>query len=366
MKPTWAAATCLLAACATCLLLLIYVQDHPWCHILQSHKLSITQNASAQRQNSTNVPGRDGEAPLSPSVLPHDCAGHDIPVVLLAFNNPTLLRLSVRQLRECFNATVIILDMGSTYSGMLAYLREVTRDPRVTVMHAARNNGPHTLFTPHGHDVWQRLPRFFAFSDADLRLGDWTPRNFRCVLAHLTQRLSVPKAGLALDVSSPGRMWGTQGYSCYHGHTSCTIADWERHLYAKRVAVPGWSLLDDTVFEADIDTTFAVHDKSAFACSASKDCFTYMGVRVAGLFAALHRPWHPEAFKHIPADEVAAMFSGSGSTVADLVRTGAIELKKAREYKPGFWEPRDLMSFTCKGQAITLEVPPGGTPLSGG
>jgi hypothetical protein len=35
--------------------------------------------------------------------------------VLLAYNNPTLLRLMVQQLQQCFNASVQVIDNGSVY-----------------------------------------------------------------------------------------------------------------------------------------------------------------------------------------------------------------------------------------------------------
>ena len=54
------------------------------------------------------------------------CSGFDIPVVIIAFNNPSITAPLVRQLRDCFPARVILIDMCSTFSGMTDYLNALS------------------------------------------------------------------------------------------------------------------------------------------------------------------------------------------------------------------------------------------------
>ena len=226
--------------------------------------------------------------------LPADCAGHRSPVVVLAHNNPSLLRPLVRQLLDCFGAEVIVVDMGSNFPPMLAYLEELAAVGE-TVVHRLDNLGPRGLFLPNTSGIIRALPRFFAMTDSDIRLGDNMPRNFLCTLAHLTQRLGVPKAALALDLSDFDRMWQTAKY-----YRDTTVLGTEDGFFAHALPVPGMPGLEGVVFDASADTIFSVYDKAQMPCGrddysgAGAPCFTAKAVRIGGPYLAKHRPWYPE------------------------------------------------------------------------
>lgn len=268
----------------------------------------------------------------------------DIPVVVLAYNNPTLVRLLVDQLRRCFNATVVIMDNGSDFPGMITYLREVALDQQVVVWRLPKNYGPHIIFkSPR---ILKRLPRFFALSDSDVRLGDSTPVNFLCVLAHATDEFGVPKAGLALDISDREEMFDMLYYK------GKTIYQWEKKFYAKRLYTPDWPELS-SVYSADVDTTLAVYDQEKLSG------FTFTAVRVGGIFTAKHRPWYSSVYRAIPDDEIAAMFAKSSGTMAQIYKKkGLAELRKKPKIRhPDSKHARDLMSFTCAGRKHSLYIP---------
>jgi hypothetical protein len=99
------------------------------------------------------------------------CLGASIPIVLIARNNPSLLKPLVEQLRSCFNATIIVFDNGSNFKPMIRYLLSLEHDKMITVVRARKNVGSRGSFT----ELKFKLPRFFALSDSDLRLNDNLP-----------------------------------------------------------------------------------------------------------------------------------------------------------------------------------------------
>ena len=303
------------------------------------------------------------------------CTDVDIPVVVVARNNPTMIRLLVQQLRDCFDARVIVLDDASDFPPMLEYLSSLASDERVSVVRAESAGGPHSWFRSPLHPALLALPRFFAYTDADLRLGSDLPRNFLCVLAHLSQRLNVPKVGLALDLSDAERMWPQADF--YGAHS---VWGWENNFWGASVEVPGWPGFGaQRVFRAAVDTTFAVYDKALLSCSndeyPSQPCFTAKNaVRVAGSFSAKHRPWYPAALAVLPQEELYAMFAppNRGSVASMLNRLGLFgnvtQQASARELlekwstgQQAYQKADDLMGYKC-----TLEGEDGGAGMRAG
>lgn len=289
------------------------------------------------------------------------CSGVDIPVLIVARNNPTMLRLLVQQLRECFDARVIVLDDASDFPPMLEYLSALASDERVSVVRAESAGGPHSWFRSPLHPALLALPRFFAYTDADLRLGSDVPQNFLCVLAHLTQRLNVPKVGLALDLSDAERMWPQADF--YGAHS---VWSWENNFWGASVEVPNWPGFGaQRVFRAAVDTTFAVYDKALLSCSndeyPSQPCFTARNaVRVAGSFSAKHRPWYPAALAALPREELHAMFAppNRGSVAGMLSRLGFfgnatqqasahVLLERWSTGQLAYQKAEDLMGYKC-------------------
>ena len=305
------------------------------------------------------------------SLLDSHCTGFDIPVVVIARNNPTLLRLLIQQLLECFDARVIILDDASDFPPMNKYLQSLQYENRITVFRSSTPGGPHSWFSDPTHPALLGLPRFFAYTDSDLRLNSDLPRNFLCVLAHLTQRLEVPKAGLALDLSDKDRMWP---FTDFYGPHS--IWSWEDNFWSTSVRVPAWRGFNvNRVFSASVDTTFAVYDKGLLNCSDRSEypsnlCFTARhSVRVSGLFTAKHRPWYPEVIMQLPDDEVSAMFFNNAGSVSNLMhRKGffgnASEKSEANNFvakwvasRLKFEKTDDIMTYKCSLEGYDLNVP---------
>ena len=203
-----------------------------------------------------------------------------IPVIVLSHNNPTYLFAMIRFLR-CYGVeNITVYDTASSlplHLEMLDALESV-----VTVRRLPTNKGPRSFVSAAN---FAGLPRFFALTDADLRPHPDLAPNFLAYLTALTQVFPGRRAGFALDLARKDQF--LQGK--YEGNVS--ISEWEEQFWARRLPVPG-NAPPDALYDAIIDTTFAVYDRNAYVPDAEgKIEWRYDGVRVGGTFAATHVPW---------------------------------------------------------------------------
>ena len=175
------------------------------------------------------------------------------------------------------------------------------------------------------------LPRFFVLTDSDLRLGDETPQNFLCVMAHALHRMpDIAKVGLALDLSDRSRMW--QSFDYYREQS---IWDYEASLWTRiEHGIPGFPQLSGVIYNSPVDTIFAIYDKTLLSCSNSTQlnpggyhlvqipCFSSNAVRLGGAFTAAHRPWYPEVFARFLPGEIEAYRGGGGTLFQMFLRAG--------------------------------------------
>ncbi len=221
-------------------------------------------------------------ASSSPTLAPASSvpAHNTIPVVVLSHNNPTYLHAMVRFLR-CYG--VVNITVYDTASSLPLHLELLGALGRVaTVQQMRTNDGPRSFFSASN---LARLPRFFALTDADLRPHPDLAPNFLAYLAALTQVFPGRKAGFALDLTMRDQF--LQGSYA----SGLPISGWEEKFWRTRLPTPHGGP-PDTLYDADIDTTFAVYDKHAYPPGAAgKIAWRYQGVRVGGTFAATHVPW---------------------------------------------------------------------------
>jgi hypothetical protein len=287
----------------------------------------------------------------------------DIPVVVLARNNPTFLKQIVSQLHSCFNATVIIIDNGSTLPEMNKLLNSWSSEKGISILRLNQNFGPHVLFQRNGPgaDLFSKLPRFFALTDSDIRLNDQLPSNFLCVLKHVTSLLSVPKAGFALDLSDSDRMWKVDWYD------SLSIAGWEDKFWHTKISqLAFWPEIYQYSFIASIDTTFAVYDKDQlkFDEKLSHPWLTFNAIRIAGPFTSKHLPWYPDVFSILPQIEIESMYKNSQGTFSGGIFgkhfnnfTNLIQDSVAGRPKQNYFKQLPLLDFSCSSSRNVYLIP---------
>jgi glycosyltransferase involved in cell wall biosynthesis len=109
-------------------------------------------------------------AARSPAVSPHPFASlgvamlSEIPVLIPTFNNPTYLRLMLKQLATRGMRNVIVVDNASDAPDMLALLTEAEADAKVVRL--SENRGPRDII---GNDAsFRLLPEIFCVTDPDI------------------------------------------------------------------------------------------------------------------------------------------------------------------------------------------------------
>ncbi len=207
-----------------------------------------------------------------------------VPVIVPAFNNPTHLRAMVEQLKRLRFRQIVVVDNGSAFPPMLAYLDSLGG---CVAVRRGENRGPRFLL--EDAETFAGWPEHFCLTDPDLEFNPALPPLFLQNLLDLTEEQRVGKAGFALDLSEPERMLDE---TFAIGGERYRIAEWEAKFWQQLLP----SRLPDPVYRAWIDTTFALYHKRFF------DPQNYLeAVRVAGRFTARHLPWYRD--HQLPADE---------------------------------------------------------------
>ena len=253
----------------------------------------------------------------------------DIPIYVLAYNNPTFVQQMVEQI-DCYGSYAVILNSGSTYQPMLDYMKKLETGPpsrsgiQHRVIHLDHNAGPRGAFTP---GVFAEMPAFAAITDADIAFNPHLPPNFLIALANLTRLHRNKKVGFSLSIDNPDRFWpGIYG-------DGLTITGFESIWWKKRfttnycyrynthtkVSTP--YTLD--LYEASIDTTFAVYDVEQVrpTCRATT-CHFFDGIRVANQFKGDHIPWTMNFTAKWNRQETMAAYGppAKGSTISHKLR----------------------------------------------
>jgi FkbM family methyltransferase len=211
-----------------------------------------------------------------------------IPILIPVFNAFTYLRNMVSQLRGYGFEEIVVVDNASTYPPLLEYLSEA--GPDITVIRLEENKGPYDFWLDKKNFV--SLPERFCVTDPDLQLNPSLPKDFVCELMLLTEEYRVGKAGLAMELADRSLMRDDKfqiGAESYH------IWEWEAQFWKNQVGVTSTG---DEVYDAGVDTTFAVYNKKFFEAANH-----LKAVRVAGRYTCRHLPWYRDRI--VPAEEEA-------------------------------------------------------------
>lgn len=318
----------------------------------------------AQQSSETSQRCRFASPNASASVCTLESVTFRIPVVVSTQNNLWSAKLLIDQLRRCFNAHVIVVDMGSTSQALREWLAQQVNDTAVQVVWLP-NLGARELFGSEDFPVLAKLPRFFAYTDGDVRLPSALPFNFLCVLAALTQLISRPKISLALDLAAPEAIFPQTDYFAKR-----SIVEWEEGLWKTQLQLHQWPEMDGLLWDGGLDTTFSLYDKGQMPCDAGfidKPCFTVenKGARVSGIFAAQHRPWYPHLLMQIPPDQFREQFGNvqKPNTVDSMLRRVGL-ISETGELSPAALDGtrlrrfnEDLSKFYCWGRQHSFPIP---------
>jgi len=200
------------------------------------------------------------------------------PVLVPCFNNPTFCARMLPQLKACGFEDIRFVDNASSERMMHAVLEELEAQGAI-VERLPENLGPMaSIFT---ESRLAALPRYFCVTDPDLEFNPALPDNFLGEMANAMETWKRGKVGFALDISDRSIMkkekFKITELADYH------IWEWEEQFWQKRLGFTGGN---DPIYDAAVDTTFALYDQSHFSIEMFMNA-----LRIAGRYTACHIPW---------------------------------------------------------------------------
>lgn len=202
-----------------------------------------------------------------------------IPVLVISFNNGRYVSNMVRQLNSK-KIFPLIIDNASTDVTTRLCLKSLELDHSAVVVYCKKNLGHLVGFL---NPVYQLLPEIFAYTDPDLQFHETLPEDFLEQLATVAENYKIYKAGMALDLKC-GTLKQLRSNTIrkypFEFEKIHSIEDWEQQFWMRPLKHP-----DLEIYAASVDTTFAVYRKAHFNGEFAQ------GVRVAGVFSAVHLPW---------------------------------------------------------------------------
>jgi hypothetical protein len=196
-------------------------------------------------------------------------------LIIPTFNNPTYLNLMLTQLGKMRWGNYLVIDSGSSYPVMLKMLEGIPTNKKLIL---ESNLGPR--YFSENRKFFLSLPDIFCVSDPDLAFNKNLPDNFVDTLIEISIRFKIGKIGFALDIAEELEI-KNQEY-ILEGSIQ-TIRQYEKKYWMKPVR----NSLDLEIYDAPIDTTFALYNKQFFKPEKS---FT-KAYRIAGAYTAIHLPW---------------------------------------------------------------------------
>jgi hypothetical protein len=211
--------------------------------------------------------------------------GHEIPVVVICWNNYYFVKNFVHQLKKYKNP-IILIDNNSSYQPLLDYYDEIKNElgGRIEVRLLEENYGSNVYLT-----LKHTLPDIYILSDPDLELNQNMPENFAEILLNISNRFKSYKVGAALSMDDADDFIKCDNYSA-----GKSIYEWESQFWTNPISDDEYEL-----YSAQIDTTFCLVNNNYYSGDA------YTAIRISGNFKARHLPWYNDYIKtNVSQDEI--------------------------------------------------------------
>ena len=203
-----------------------------------------------------------------------------IPIIIVSYNNHLYVENTIKQIQKINSAylqNILIMDNNSTEPDTILYIENIIKTSRVQVIRNKTNLGPWVSHYQNAH-IYNMMPDKFILTDPDLEFNKDLPSNFIEVLEILSNKYPAGKLGFALKIDDYSEdMFAGDTY--FWGKN---IYDWESQFWKNKII----NEKDYELYHADIDTTFALHNKKYF-CGRNEN-----SIRIAGNFTAKHLPWY--------------------------------------------------------------------------
>jgi hypothetical protein len=189
-----------------------------------------------------------------------------VPVFINVRDRLSCLMQLLKWLERAGHRNITFIDNASTYPPLVSFLDENNH----RTIRLRRNLGQTALWrVKELRGVIAK--QWFVYTDPDVVPADTCPRNVVALMYRQLQEFPIYlKAGLGLRLHDLP--------DCYHLKQS--VIDWEQQLIGKEIA--------HNVFEADVDTTFALYRPGT-------PYTTGPSIRFQGMYSAHHLPWYSDS-----------------------------------------------------------------------
>jgi len=151
-------------------------------------------------------------------------------VVVPTYNNPSYLKIMVKQLCDHEVDRILIVDNNSTIQGMKELLEGFSRE--FTVVSKKTNDGPTEFYRNKDFYAW--LPDLFVITDPDIGFNKNLPRDFLQVMKETSDRLNMFRVGFALDIEMHGIESNIREIKFRPAKMS--MHEWESQFWRKKIA----------------------------------------------------------------------------------------------------------------------------------
>ena len=193
----------------------------------------------------------------------------EIPIIINNFNRLEYLQKLIDGLEKRNHKNIIILDNQSTYPPLLEFYQ--TTKYRVEFLD--KNYGYRALWKSGMYQEFKN--NFFVYSDSDMEIIEECPDNFmEYFRTVLLENKKCKKVGFSLKIDDLPDSYTLKK----------DVIDWETQFYKNKV--------NDQLFRAQLDTTFAMYRPFSFKHTASHIPLMY---RTAFPYQIKHLPWYVDS-----------------------------------------------------------------------
>lgn len=189
----------------------------------------------------------------------------DIPIIINSFNQLDYLRRLIGKLEEMGYYNIYIIDNASSYPPLLEYYRQT----QYTVFKLDKNMGYLALWKTNIYKKF--INDFYVYTDPDILPIENCPIDFMEYFYSILIRYpNTTKVGFSLKIDDIPD----------HYSLKQKVLDWESQFWKYKI--------DDNLYEAPIDTTFAMYRPFSKGKASIQDNH----IRTGYPYQARHLPWY--------------------------------------------------------------------------
>ncbi len=209
----------------------------------------------------------------------------DVPIIINNFNRLTYLQKQINWLENAGYSNIYIIDNASTYLPLLDYYKKIN----YKVYLLDKNIGFLALWKTV---IFQKFKHgYYVFTDPDILPKETCPHNFLSFFYDVLQKFGdIKKVGFGLVIDDIPNSYLLKE----------KVINWEKKFWYHKI--------EDTLFDAPIDTTFALYRPGVKGGSELKS------IRTGEPYTARHLSWYIDSSNLTDEDNYYANTANSSSS----------------------------------------------------